>query len=148
MIKKIFSSEHEMMTFAASLAPRAHGCVIYLSGPLGAGKTTFARGFLRGLGYADKVKSPSYTLVEPYRVKGDMIYHFDCYRLVNASELDDIGARDYFTREATCLIEWPEKGIPVLPAADVTCTFSVIAEGREVQLVAGTARGEACLLGI
>lgn len=110
------------------------GCVIFLKGELGAGKTTFARGFLRAMGYQGKVKSPTFTLIEPYEINERSIYHFDLYRVHNPEELFVRGVQDYFKKDAVCLIEWPEKGERSLPKPDMTCLFSVKDSGREMRL--------------
>lgn len=144
--KRVLINEHDMLSFGEKLAravPRK--TIIFLYGPLGAGKTTFTRGFLRGLGYKDKVKSPTYTLVEPYDAQGCTVFHFDFYRLHDASELEHIGIHDYFTQEAICLIEWPELGLPLLPKPDLACYIAVTEQGREVRLVAYSDIGERIL---
>jgi len=139
-------TESDLLTFAAEVARAIKsGAIIFLSGPLGAGKTTFARGFLRGLGYRGKVKSPTYTLVEPYEVADKIIYHCDFYRLQNATELEQIGMSDYFTPTSICLIEWPEKGFPLLPQPDVACYIEFMDIGRTIKVEAVSARGHEIL---
>lgn len=124
------SSEKAMMKLGRALAKVCvnaviHKCIIYLQGELGAGKTTLTRGFLRELGYTQSVKSPSYTIVEPYVVNEIKIYHFDLYRLAHSEELAYIGARDYFSEEAICLIEWPDNGKGFVPEADIICSLTI-----------------------
>ena len=117
--------------------------VIFLSGGLGAGKTTLCRGLLRGLGYDGAVKSPTFTLVEPYELERGSVYHFDLYRLAHPDELDYLGAEDYFAAEALCLIEWPERGAGFLPTPDLELTLTVTSEAsRQMQLQAQTLKGE------
>ena len=96
---------------AAGLEP---GLTIYMSGELGAGKTTLARGILRGLGHAGRVKSPSFALVEPYTFSKLYLYHFDFYRFTDPRELGDAGFRDYFNPDSVCLVEWPENAAGML----------------------------------
>ena len=109
----------------------------------GAGKTTFVRGVLRGLGYRGIVKSPTYTLVEYYRIAAHDIYHLDLYRLATATELDDIGSRDYFDGLATCLVEWPERGRG-LPAGtpDLLIDIAINRSRRDLDCRARTTAGE------
>ena len=121
------------------------GLVIYLHGDLGAGKTTFARGVLRGLGHIGKVKSPTYTLVEPYNVFNYNVYHFDLYRFTDEDEWDAAGFRDYFNPQSICMIEWPEKAAQVLPQPDIHVQLSAHNAGRSIQLSAGTSLGAQCL---
>lgn len=147
------ADEDALLAFAAGLAQNwlrqddAQGLIIWLQGNLGAGKTTFARGFLRGLGYPGVVKSPTYTLVEPYEpVPGRLCYHFDLYRLVDAEELEFTGARDYFDDDSLCLIEWPEKAAACLPDPDIECKLVLKDRGRQLTLTSGTDRGDAVLV--
>ncbi len=116
---------------ALSLKPP---CVIFLNGELGAGKTTLVRGFLRGFGYQGIVKSPTFTLVESYEFEKNKIYHFDLYRLNFPEELESIGIRDYFTRDAIILVEWSERGLGFLPKADIILELSLVPEGRMLKL--------------
>lgn len=143
-VEMILRSENELAAIAAKLAKHVNAdLIIYLRGPLGAGKTTFARGFLRGLGYEGVVKSPTYTLVEPYRFEsGLMCYHFDLYRLADPEELEFTGARDYFNSSSICLIEWPEKAAGYLAAADIDCHLAHHSQGRKMTLTACSAKGE------
>lgn len=124
----------------------AHCChsnlVVYLHGDLGSGKTTLTRGFLRGLGYAGNVKSPTYTLVESYCLDAYTVYHFDLYRLLDAEELEYLGIRDYLEPQVICLIEWAERGDGYMPPADLECFLKYQAAGRTVEIIAKTARGK------
>ncbi len=133
--------------FAKSLQS---GLVVHLHGDLGAGKTTLTRGMLHGLGYLGKVKSPTYTLVEPYEILLNekfkfTVYHFDLYRFNSEDEWEAAGFREYFNPHSICMIEWPEKAEHVLPAADIHVHLSLYNTGRHIQFSASTALGNQCL---
>ena len=118
---------------------------VHLCGPLGAGKTTLVRGLLRGLGYRSSVKSPTYTLVEPYELEGRCLYHFDLYRLASPLELEEFGVRDYFHEGALCVVEWPERGAGALPGPDLICDLRVSGGGRVLRVREESARGRSLL---
>ena len=122
-----------------------NGLVVYLHGDLGAGKTTFVRGVLHGLGHVGKVKSPTYTLVEPYIIFNYNIYHFDLYRFTDEEEWDAAGFRDYFNAQSICMIEWPERAENVLPEPDIHVHLSHYQNARKIQFSAGSALGTQCL---
>lgn len=110
------------------------GLVVHLEGQLGAGKTTLARGLLRALGVTGTIRSPTYTLLEPYEFDGKTLIHLDLYRLKGAEELDGLGLRDYAPETCWWLVEWPERGEPRLPAANLRIELSVQGHGRRVRL--------------
>ena len=109
-------------------------CTVFLQGDLGAGKTTLVRGFMRAAGYTGAVKSPTFTLVEEYFIADRKIYHFDLYRLNDPEELEWIGIRDYFEQQATCFIEWPERGRGFLPEPDYSIELTVKGAGRQLEI--------------
>jgi tRNA threonylcarbamoyladenosine biosynthesis protein TsaE len=125
----------------ALAAGARNGLVLYLTGELGAGKTTLARGLLQGLGYAGRVKSPSYSLVELYEVSRLNFYHFDLYRFKDRTEWVSSGFRDYFGPQALCIVEWPERAEGLLVPADLTITLQISGAGRTARLSASTDPG-------
>ena len=149
MMKMQIESDEAMQALGAKLAAvcQSHG-VIYLQGDLGTGKTTLTRGLLRALGHEGAVKSPTFTLVEPYTVNGVNIYHFDLYRLSDPEELEFMGLREYFAPENLCLIEWPQQGGEMLPPADLLIELEHAGLARELCLTAQSPHGEAILNGI
>lgn len=119
---------------------------IYLRGDLGAGKTTLTRGLLRGLGFAGKVKSPTYTLVEPYKDSRITVYHFDFYRFTHADEFLEAGLDEYFEGDGIRLVEWPDRAHPYLCAADLEVELQLAADGgRQLALRALSTEGRRCL---
>ncbi|QZA79253.1 tRNA (adenosine(37)-N6)-threonylcarbamoyltransferase complex ATPase subunit type 1 TsaE [Deefgea tanakiae] len=132
---------------ARSLKP---GMVVFLEGDLGAGKTTLTRGILRGFDFTGRVKSPTYTLVEPYSLLGLnpdsklYFYHFDLYRFNDPSEWEDAGFRDYFNSESICLIEWADKASGQLPTPDWIIQLQPESTGRSILLSATSELGQTC----
>lgn len=127
---------------AAALSP---GLRIWLNGDLGSGKTTLTRGLLRQLGYTGKVKSPTYTLIEPYVVSRLNLYHFDFYRLNSPEEYLDAGLEEYFEGPGVCIIEWPQQATPYLPEPDFEILIEREGEGRRATLRGHTEAGLTCI---
>ncbi|WP_177522960.1 tRNA (adenosine(37)-N6)-threonylcarbamoyltransferase complex ATPase subunit type 1 TsaE [Pseudomonas sp. v388] len=135
--------EEAMTDFGSRLSKVTEGAgVIFLEGDLGAGKTTLSRGIIRGFGHEGAVKSPTFTLVEPYEIGAVRVFHFDLYRLVDPEELEFMGVRDYFDDNALCLIEWPQRGAGFLPKPDLTITIRPHGQGRSITLSPQGSRGE------
>ena len=145
-LKLFLVDESSTDALGAHVAPLlAPGMVIFLSGHLGAGKTSLARAMLRALGFSGKVKSPTYTLVELYTVSRLNLYHFDFYRFKDPKEWRDAGFSEYFSGASVCLVEWPEKAAGLLPVADLDIAFEFAGDGRDLEIRAGTESGKACL---
>jgi len=147
-IELVLETEQAVEALAARIANASDlDLVIFLQGNLGAGKSTFARGFLHACGYQGIVKSPTYTLVEPYPLSGGkMCYHFDLYRLANGEELEFTGARDYFDATSACLVEWPEKAAGFLPEPDIRVMLEHVPEGRYAIISPVSTKGKLVML--
>ncbi len=146
MMKLSLPRERDARDLAGRLAgvcPRDF--VIYLHGDLGTGKTTLARAMIKALGHDGAVRSPTYTLIEPYEVSGRRIFHLDLYRLADPGELEYLGLRDLLSEEAVLLVEWPSRGRGMLPEPDLECHLDHAGSGRRLELVARSARGETVL---
>ena len=140
------SDEHATLALARRLAVLLKpGMVIYLHGDLGAGKTTLVRGMLNALGYSGRVKSPTYTLVEPYHIAGLDLRHFDLYRIRDENEWESAGFRDEFDGHNIFVIEWPEKALNLIPQADVEIDLEILPRGRNAEIHANTEMGKQCL---
>lgn len=134
--------EQAQDAFGRKIAAQLRGpCVIYLDGDLGTGKTTLVRGVLRGLGHTRSVRSPTYTLLEPYHAGGIHLYHLDLYRLADPEELEFLGLRDLLGLESVLFVEWPERGAGALPPPDLEICISYAPSGRDLELVPRSDRG-------
>lgn len=118
---------------------------LYLTGELGAGKTTLSRGIIQSLGHQGAVKSPTYTLVEPYEFDEVDVFHFDLYRVCDPEELEYMGIRDYFTERSLCIIEWPDNGCGMLPEADLHINLRYKESQRQATIQAKSAAGQIIL---
>ena len=135
-------NEIATMALAQRLAPMlVDGGVVFLRGELGAGKTTFARALLRALGVGERVKSPTYSLLERYTVNGRDAFHLDLYRIVDASELEWLGLDELDARETIVLVEWPERGLGALPAPDLEVVLEHENSSRRACLTPLSERG-------
>jgi len=121
------------------------GAVIHLEGELGTGKTTLARSLLRSLGFQGIVRSPTYTLLEPYEIGDWRLVHLDLYRINDPEELENLGLRDQLDAHCVVLVEWPDRGVGHLPGADLRVSLAHVDSGRRVCITPATPRGEAIL---
>lgn len=143
------SNEEATLSFGTILSKAlSPHLVLWLEGNLGSGKTTLTRGILRGLGYNGKVKSPTYTLIEPYAISRLNLYHFDFYRFTSPEEFLDAGLDEYFSGTGICIVEWPDKAQPYLPLPDIIITLSPDSGGRQIQITAESFAGRQCLRNI
>ncbi|MDH5546970.1 MAG: tRNA (adenosine(37)-N6)-threonylcarbamoyltransferase complex ATPase subunit type 1 TsaE [Gammaproteobacteria bacterium] len=143
----VLRGEDDTLRLGQKLARSVYaGEKIYLHGDLGAGKTTLVRGFLQAMGHKGAVRSPTYSLVEHYFYKNLRVFHFDLYRLGDASELEYMGIRDYFFGNSVCLVEWADRGRGVLPAADIEVKLEYSGTAsRRAHLESHTAKGQSLL---
>jgi len=137
----LVSLQLEPQVTAASNVLMPAGAIVYLLGDLGAGKTTLTRGVLRGLGFEGPVKSPTYTLVEPYELDECHIYHFDFYRLGNPEEVEYLGVEEYFQPPNLCIVEWADRGGNLIPGPDLVLNLSSEANGRRLNWSARSTKG-------
>jgi|SRR5262245_7914894 len=145
-ITRFLPTEEDTVRLGAALAPYLRGgIVVYLCGELGAGKTTLARGILKGLGYTGIVKSPSFALVESYVLSRLYLYHFDFYRFTYPREFEEAGFGEYFNPGAVCLVEWPENAAGLIPPADLKLEVTTLGSGRMVEIGSRTEAGRTCL---
>lgn len=146
-LTRFLPDEPATLALGAALASALErGLVVSLHGDLGAGKTTLVRGCLRSLGFREKVKSPTFTLVELYNLSRLDLYHFDFYRFDSPGEWASTGFREYFNSESVCIVEWPEKVGGHLPQPDLELWLGIADEGRTIDIEAGTERGIRCLV--
>jgi len=135
--------EEATLTLGRHLATVTGGRgLVTLQGDLGSGKTTLSRGLIRALGHTGAVKSPTFTLVEPYELANGHVLHYDLYRLADPEELHFLGVRDFLDDDTLTLVEWPERGRPWLPAPDLALQLWVSGKGRQASWQAHTPRGE------
>ena len=145
-VKIELENEAETKEIGAKVASCLKGGeIIYLKGELGTGKTTLVRGALNGFGHTGNVKSPTFTIVEPYSIDDHVIYHFDLYRLDDPEELESLGIRDYCDGQSICFFEWPEKGGDFLPDADILISLSYQNEGRALEISAFSEIGDSII---
>lgn len=139
-------TEPQMVDLGSCLAQaliQANGAQVYLDGTLGMGKTALSRTVIQGCGWTGRVRSPTYTLIEPYECESLTLVHFDLYRLGDAEELEFLGIRDYLRPDTVWLVEWPERGAGVLPEPDILVRFTEVDAARRLDFEAHTDRGRA-----
>jgi len=142
-VERRVASVAEMEALGAKLATQVGNVrLVNIHAPLGAGKTTLVRGMLHGLGHAGAVKSPTFTLVEPYTFGNLHFYHFDLYRLNDPGELEFLGMRDYLDGNGVCVVEWAERAQGVLPSPDVDIMIEPTETGRMVRIMTLTPQGD------
>ena len=145
-LELLAADEAAMVTCGARLAAAAEpSLVVYLDGELGMGKTTFTRGFMRALGHAGAVKSPTYTLVEQYPLAQGQVWHLDLYRLGSPEEADWLGLHDFEPDQDWLLVEWPQRAADHLPGLDLRLVLDYADPGRDYQIEALSARGQRLL---
>ena len=135
MNRKTLADETATLALGADLAGSLGDDLVFLRGDLGTGKTTLVRGILRKLGFSGPVKSPTYTLLEPYEIGARRIYHFDFYRIEHPEELSYVGIDELMAESALRLVEWPERAFERLPEPDVEVKLSMNHQGRSVEIV-------------
>lgn len=141
-IELFLESDRDTINFGRQLSQLISApFTLYLTGELGAGKTTMSRGIIQSMGHQGAVKSPTYTLVEPYEFDKHNVYHFDLYRLSDPEELEYMGIRDYFNDKSICIIEWPDKGLDFLPKADLKLNLAYVGHSRVLTICANTKKG-------
>ena len=145
---EVRSAEAQERLGAALAAGCPRPCIIFLAGDLGAGKTTLVRGFLRALGHDGPVRSPTFTLLEPYKLGSGPVFHLDLYRLGDPEELAYLGLRDLLGERAILMVEWPERGVGELPSPDLRIAIAHLAAGRRVEIDPLSPAGEACLVNL
>lgn len=153
MIERHARSAAETAALGATLAqsllsgdlPPDAPVIVYLSGDLGAGKTTFAQGFIGGCGVRDAVRSPTYALMEPYEAERFTLLHLDLYRLRDASELEALGLRDWARPRTVWLVEWPQRAQQRLPPADLQVALAIVADSHRIAVTAATPFGTSWL---
>lgn len=142
-LEKILADEEETVAIGKAIGRGLGGKgSVFLKGDLGTGKTTLCRGILRAMHHEGAVKSPTFTLVEPYDLAEGQVFHFDLYRLSSPDELEYIGVDDYFANNNLCLVEWPERAIDHLPNADLLIELFVAGRSRRIKVVANSEHGK------